>query len=132
MAKGKLKPIKCKKCGATWMPNEVPTNKEWTKVAPMPDKDGNVTITVMATWTCPQCGASVMGAKGKTKGEFKEEETKKYKLEEALMSGEVIDLEKLAKDTGVKIENLLKIIPMYQKKKNIKGTIKGHFFYPEK
>ena len=83
----KMKPIKCK-CGNTWQPHEVPTNKEWNMISPMPDKDGNVTITIMATWTCPQCGKSKTGAKGKTKGEFKEEDTPKYKIEHALRSGE--------------------------------------------
>jgi len=129
--KSKVKPIKCKKCGATWLPNEVPTVKEWTKVAPMPDKDGNITITVMATWRCPNCGASVMGTKGKTKGEIKEEDTKSYKIEHALKSGEKIDLEQLANAIGVKFDNLLKIVPLYQKKKNIKGKIEGKYFIPE-
>ena len=88
----KVKLIKCKKCGESWIPTDVPTKKEWPKVAPMPSADGSVTITVMATWDCPKCGKSVMGAKGKTKGEFKEEDTKKYKIEHALNSGEKLNL----------------------------------------
>ncbi|MHA1667906.1 MAG: hypothetical protein ACTSUR_04530 [Candidatus Heimdallarchaeaceae archaeon] len=129
MAKQKL--IKCKGCGNTWLPTEVPTNKEWTKVAPMPDKDGNITIIVMATWSCPKCEKTVMGAKGKTKGEVKEEDTKKYKIETALKSGKKVDLELLAKDMKVKVESLEKIIPMYVKKLGLKGKIKGKYFIPE-
>ncbi|MHA2358246.1 MAG: hypothetical protein ACXABK_05715 [Candidatus Heimdallarchaeaceae archaeon] len=131
MSKKKVKPIKCKKCGETWAPTEVPTKKEWPKVAPMPSADGSVTITVMATWDCPNCGKSVMGAKGKTKGEFKEEDTKKYKIEHALNPGEKLDLEKLAEDIGVSFESIQKIIPMYIKKHGIKGKIDGKFFVPQ-
>ena len=126
----KMKPIKCK-CGNTWMPHEVPTNKEWNMISPMPDKDGNVTITIMATWTCPKCGKSKTGAKGKTKGEFKEEDTPKYKIETAITSGKEFSISKLADDTGFDIENIKKIIPMYMKKKNIKGKIQGDKFIPQ-
>lgn len=125
-----MKPIKCK-CGNTWMPHEVPTNKEWNMISPMPDKDGNVTITIMATWTCPKCGKSKTGAKGKTKGEFKEEDTPKYKIETAITSGKEFSISKLADDTGFDIENIKKIIPMYMKKKKIKGTIQGDKFIPQ-
>lgn len=126
----KMKPIKCK-CGNTWMPHEVPTNKEWNMISPMPDKDGNVTITIMATWTCPKCGKTKTGAKGKTKGEFKEEDTPKYKIEQAINSGKEFSISKLAEDTGFDIENIKKIIPMYLKKGDIKGKIKGDLFVPE-
>ena len=126
----KMKPIKCK-CGNTWQPHEVPTNKEWNMVSPMPDKDGNVTITIMATWSCPQCGKSKTGAKGKTKGEFKEEDTPKYKIEHALRSGEKFSLQDLADDTGFDIENIRKIIPLYLKKENIKGEVKDDHFIPK-
>jgi len=131
MSKKKGKPIKCKKCGETWQPTDVPTKKEWTKVAPMPDKKGNVTIVLMATWDCPNCGKSVMGAKGKTKGEVKEEDTKKYKIEHAIKSGEKQDLEKLAEEIGVSLESIEKIVPMYVKKYGIKGKIEGKFFIPK-
>ncbi len=131
MAK-KQKKIKCKKCGTEWLPTEVPTNKQWNIVSPMPDKNGNVTITIMATWTCPNCGKSVTGALGKTKGEFKEEETPKYKIEHALLSGEIVDLQQLAEEIGYKVENLLKIVPAYQKKEGIKGKIEGTKFIPGK
>ena len=126
----KTKPIKCK-CGNTWQPLEVPTNKEWNFVSPMPDKDGNVTITRMASWTCPSCGKSKTGAKGKTKGEFKEEDTPKYKIEHAISAGEKFSISGLAEETGFDIDNIRKIIPMYQKKKNIKGKIKDDYFIPE-
>ena len=128
----KVKLIKCKNCGESWKPMDVPTKKEWPKVAPMPSADGSVTITIMATWDCPKCGKSVMGAKGKTKGEFKEEDTKKYKIEYALNSGEKLDLEKLAEEIGVQMESLKKIIPVYIKKEGIKGKIDGKYFIPGK
>lgn len=127
----KTKKIKCKHCGNEWLPKEVPTKKEWNLISPMPDKDGNVTITRMATWDCPNCGKNKTGAMGKTKGEFKEEETPKYKLEKALESSKKVDLEALAEETGYDIVNLKKIIPAYLKKKNIKGKIEGNFFIPQ-
>ncbi|MHA1303170.1 MAG: hypothetical protein ACTSQE_00920 [Candidatus Heimdallarchaeaceae archaeon] len=127
----KQKKVKCKHCGAEWLPKEVPTKKEWNIVSPMPDKDGNVTITRMATWDCPECGKNKTGAMGKTKGEFRVEDTPKYKIEHALSSGEKIDLEQLAEEIGFKVENLKKIVPAYQKKKDIAGRIEGNMFIPE-
>ena len=129
MAKQKL--IKCKACGEEWIPTDVPTKKEWNIVSPMPDKQGNVTITRMATWDCPSCGKNRTGAKGKTKGEFKKEDTPKYKIEHALDSGEKINLEELAEEIGFDINSIKKIIPMYQKKKNLKGEIRDNFFIPK-
>ena len=82
-------------------------------------------------WTCPKCGKSKTGAKGKTKGEFKEEDTPKYKIETAITSGKEFSISKLADDTGFDIENIKKIIPMYMKKKKIKGTIQGDKFIPQ-
>lgn len=127
----KKRKLKCKHCGEEWLPADVPTKKEWNLISPMPDKDGNVTITRMATWDCPNCGKNKTGAMGKTKGEFKEEETPKYKLETALESGKKVDLASLSEETGYELKNLKKIIPAYQKKKNIKGKIEGDFFIPE-
>ncbi|MHA1197921.1 MAG: hypothetical protein ACTSQF_00995 [Candidatus Heimdallarchaeaceae archaeon] len=126
----KIKLIKCK-CGNTWEPLDVPTNKEWNFVSPMPDKQGNVTITRMASWSCPECGKSKTGAKGKTKGEFKEENTPKYKIEHAITSGKQFKLADLAESTGFDIDNIRKIIPMYMKKQNIKGEIKDDIFFPK-
>ena len=126
----KMKPIKCS-CGYSWLPHEVPTNKEWNMISPMPDSDGNVTITIMATWTCPKCGKSKTGAKGKTKGEFKEEDTPKYKIEQAIISGKKFSLKELSEETGFDIENIRKIIPLYLQKLNLKGKIKDDYYTPE-
>jgi len=54
--KTRVKVIKCKKCSSTFKigSEHDKRKKEWTMVAPMPDKDGNVTITFMATWACLQ------------------------------------------------------------------------------
>ena len=128
MAKKKL--IKCKNCGEEWGPLDVPTKKEWNIVSPMPDKQGNVTITRMATYDCPNCGKNRTAAKAKTKGEFKEEETPKYKIEHAISSGEKFNIADLAEEIGFDVESIKKIIPMYVKKQNIKGKIAGDFFIP--
>ena len=126
----KMKLIKCKGCGEEWKPLDVPTKKEWMLRSPMPDKNGNLTFTTMATWDCPKCGKSRTGAKGKTKGEFKKEDTPKYKIEYALGSGEKFNVIDLAEAIGFDVESIRKIIPMYVKKKNIKGKLDGDFFIP--
>lgn len=40
-------------CGA-----RVEASKVWTMVAPLPDSLGRLTVTVMGSFKCPQCGKS--------------------------------------------------------------------------
>ncbi|MHA1168391.1 MAG: hypothetical protein ACTSRU_11255, partial [Candidatus Hodarchaeales archaeon] len=51
--KVKEKKIICKKCSTVIDPVKTPPKKTWQLVSPMPDKDGNVTLTVMGSFTCP-------------------------------------------------------------------------------
>ncbi len=52
MAKKRRDPFVCPVCG-TRVSEPV---KTWTLVSPMPDKYGRITITVMGSFVCPNCG----------------------------------------------------------------------------
>ncbi|MEB3780082.1 MAG: CpXC domain-containing protein [Desulfurococcales archaeon] len=68
----KKNPFICPRCG-TKVPE--PT-KTWTLVSPIPDKKGRITVTVMGSFTCPNCGYSwrAVVSKIKTGGEEVESE----------------------------------------------------------
>jgi len=50
----KRDPFVCPKCGTRV---EEPV-KTWTLVSPFPDKYGRITVTVMGSFRCPNCGYS--------------------------------------------------------------------------
>ena len=122
--KRKVKHVVCKSkngCGYSFDPTTVKPNKTWNMVAPMPDKDGNVTISIMATWKCPRCTKTIRGTAGKTKGEIPAK-SKKQILIEKLEGNEKIHLADIAKELGYKVENVMKMINLYIKtgKYNVK------------
>jgi len=129
--KAKVKVIKCKKCTNTFKigSEHDKRKKEWTMVAPMPDKDGNVTITFMATWDCPNCGKNITGSSGKTKGEFGGK-PKKDQIAEMLASGNDFEIVGFAKSMGVDEANLSKILNMMIKKGTADGKIENGMFIP--
>ncbi len=43
--------VKCPRCGY-----DVSPTKTWQLVSPMPDAEGRITITVMGSFNCPNCG----------------------------------------------------------------------------
>lgn len=130
--KGKVKKIVCKKCGETWLPDEVPTNKEWTKMAPMPDSEGRVTIMQMATWSCPSCGKTKMGLKGKYKDEGTTGPSKGDKLIQVIEnSGEKIALADIAAELSFSIDNVEKALQAFIKRKAISGKIENDYFIKE-
>lgn len=130
--KSKQKRITCKNCGESWLPNEVPTNKEWTRVAPMVDSEGRVTVMRMATWTCPKCGKSKMGLKAKWKDDGSKFPSKKELLFEELKAVEdKIDLSELAAALSLKEENVRKALEIYIKRNKISGRIEDGFFIKE-
>ncbi|AFH42126.1 hypothetical protein [Fervidicoccus fontis] len=63
MVKKEKKPNVCPRCG-TEVPN--PT-KTWNFVSPLPDDKGRITITVMGSYKCPNCGYSWKAAISKLK-----------------------------------------------------------------
>ena len=48
----KRDPYVCPKCGT----RVTEPDKTWTLVSPLPDKYGRITITIMGSFTCPNCG----------------------------------------------------------------------------
>ncbi|OYT46899.1 MAG: chromatin protein Cren7 [Desulfurococcales archaeon ex4484_42] len=44
--------VKCPQCGTEVKQPE----KTWQLISPLPDTEGRVTITVMGTFKCPNCG----------------------------------------------------------------------------
>ncbi|MHA1124453.1 MAG: hypothetical protein ACTSO7_01685 [Candidatus Heimdallarchaeota archaeon] len=127
--KGKVKKIVCKNCGESWLPLDVPTNKEWTKMAPMPDSEGRVTIMQMATWTCPGCGKSRMGLKGKYKDDGTTGPSKKDRLIDVINTADKkIALDEVAVTLSFTVENVEKALIAFTKSGAIKGKIKDGYF----
>ena len=127
--KSRIKNIVCKNCGESWVPTEVPTNKEWTKMAPMPDSEGRVTIMQMATWSCPGCGKTRMGLKGKYKDEGTTGPSKKDKLIEQINNADKkLALEEIAVTLSFTIENVEKALAVFIKSGAIKGKIEDGYF----
>ena len=127
--KSKEKKIVCKKCGESWFPTEYPPNKEWTKLAPLPDAEGRLTIMIMATWNCTNCGTSTMGLKGK----FKDEEPTGPSKQELLLEKvkkvkDKISISELAAEFSLNEENLEKALQVFIKRKTINGKIENGFF----
>ena len=59
----KKDPFTCPKCG-TRVTEPV---KTWTLVSPLPDKYGRITVTVMGSFACPNCGYTWRGVVKKIK-----------------------------------------------------------------
>ncbi len=130
--KAKVKTLKCKKCGFSFEVNSQEDKdrrqKEWPFVAPMPDKDGNVTITQMATWKC-DCGYTIRGSAGKTKGKF-EGKSRKEQIADLLEKNEKFEIEIEANGMGAEKENLEKMLNFMIKKGMASGKIEDGFFIP--
>ncbi len=65
---GKKDPLVCPKCG-TRASEPV---KTWTLVSPIPDRKGRITVTVMGSFVCPNCGYSWRAVVQKIKTEASE------------------------------------------------------------
>ena len=130
--KSKIKRVNCKKCGESWLPNEVPTNKEWTKVAPMPDSEGRVTVMIMATWSCPSCGKSTMGLKSKHKDKGTTGPSKKELIVEFIEKADKkFLLTELAGELSLSEDNLEKALQAFIIRKAISGKIENGYFIKE-
>ena len=127
------KKLKCKKCGNTSFEGVKP-NKTWQMYSPMPDRDGNITITVMGSLTCPNCGKNVRGALKTIKTDQTEGGTykKREKLLETLVSAnDEIDLTKLSSELDIELNTLKKVVEAYIKKGKVKGQVTDNSFVPK-
>ncbi len=128
----KEKLIVCKKCGYSFKPNEVEPDKTWQMVAPMPDKQGRITVTIMATWTCPNCGAKIRGVYSKIKvGEDLKGTNRTQILIDTLTSVESITIKEVAEKIKVSEDTARKAIQYLIKKGKVSGRIEGDTFYRE-
>lgn len=57
------RPGTCPNCGA----EGVAPHKTWQVVSPFPDEAGRITITIMGSYRCPNCGHSWRGVVSKIK-----------------------------------------------------------------
>jgi len=129
MPRRKKKLIKCKNCGYEWLPNEVEPEKTWNLVSPMPDKKGNITVTVMAVWICPNCGSKVKGVYSKIKvGEEIKGIDRRKILIETLNSVDKITIKEAAEKIRVSEETARKAIEYLIKKGEVVGEIEGDTF----
>ncbi len=131
--KGRKKKVYCKKCGfgETVADFGVP-KKTWNLVSPMPDKNGNVTLTVMGSFTCPQCGKSLTTSVKKIKGdEFGGGKSKKELLLEVVSNQtEPASLETLAGQIRLSEGSIEKAINLLIKKGDITGKIDNGTYFP--
>ncbi len=89
--------VKCPKCGT-----EVQPQKTWQLVAPLPDADGRVTIIVMGSFRCPNCGYSwrqkistiKVGPEGEVEvGKAAKKKRKKKEKKKESSGGKVIEID---------------------------------------
>jgi len=122
--------LKCKNCGNTSFGAPL---KTWQMCSPLPDSEGNITITIMGSFECPNCGKKVRGAikKIKTNQSVEGSYSKREELLKRLESEEKIDLQELSSTLNIKINTLRKVIEVYIKKGKIRGQLTNDFFVHE-
>lgn len=133
MSPGKRKKrISCKKCGTEIDPVKTPPLKTWQLVSPMPDKEGRVTLTIMGSFRCPECNASVRAALKKVKGDEMGSGTSKkesliqvVKLIEKPTPIDEIEIQ------GISSQAVGKAIETLIAQKSLNGEVKDGKFYPE-
>jgi len=85
----KKDPFVCPKCGTRV---EEPV-KTWTLVSPFPDKYGRITVTVMGSFRCPNCGYSWRAVIKKLKTGGDEEAAKKGAAKSEPEPGTIIEID---------------------------------------
>lgn len=124
--------IRCKKCNTVINPAEVPPNKTWTMTSPMPSKDGSITITIMATFTCPQCHSTVRATLKKIKGsDIDIGKPKKATLLEIVSSvKEKTPLTEIAQQLSMSPQSVQKAIEILIKRGELQGKIENGEYIP--
>lgn len=93
-------------------------------VAPFPDKDGNITVNVMAVWVCPLCGYKNRGKIASIKSGDVPSAKKSYtdRLVEFIQNRRVVTLEELSKEFNTDKKTIRKAVE-YLIKKNLLNAI---------
>jgi hypothetical protein len=126
------KKIACKKCGREINPTETPPLKTWQLISPMPDKEGRVTLTIMGSFRCPDCNASVRASLKKIKGdEMAAGKSKKELLIQAVkLITEPTPIEEI-EIAGISSKAVEKAIETLINQKNLTGKVEEGYFYPK-
>ncbi|MFX0149851.1 MAG: hypothetical protein ACFFAJ_03630 [Candidatus Hodarchaeota archaeon] len=130
-SKKRRKKISCKKCGFVINPAENPPDKTWQLISPMPDKEGRVTLTIMGSFRCPDCNASVRAALKKVKGDEEFGKSKKELLIEAINLIEGPTPIEQIEIAGISAGAVNKAIQTLINQGNLKGRIEKGIFYPQ-
>ena len=130
--KKRKKEISCKKCGHVINPVETPPEKTWQLVSPMPDKEGRVTLTVMGSFHCPMCNASVRASLKKIRGdEIGSGKSKKELLIQAVnLVQEATPIAQI-EIAGISAAAVSKAIKTLINQGKLNGRIEDEIFYPQ-
>lgn len=85
----KSDPFLCPSCGA----RVSEPAKTWTLVSPLPDKYGRVTVTVMGSFECPNCGYKWRAVVKKLKVGGEESQARETRVKEEKRQGEIIEID---------------------------------------
>ncbi len=131
-SKKRKKKISCKNCGHILDPIVTPPEKTWQLVSPMPDKDGRVTLTVMGSFHCPMCNASIRASLKKIRGdEIGSGKSKKELLIQAVnlvKAATPIDQIEIG---GISANAVGKAIQTLINQGELNGRIEEGIFYPK-
>lgn len=130
--KKREKQISCKKCGQIINPIETPPDKTWQLVSPMPDKEGRVTLTIMGSFRCPRCNASIRASLKKIRGdEIGSGKSKKELLIQAVaLVQEATPIEQIEIE-GISAAAVSKAIVTLINQGQLNGKVKDGIFYPK-
>jgi len=120
---------KNKSCGLTFSKQEVSPTKTWNLVSPLPDKEGRLTITIMGTYPCPNCGRRNTSVVTKFKDvEEGEKKSKREQLIELLESEDQVILAEIALKFGYSEVTVKKAVETLIKQGRIHGRIEDDTF----
>lgn len=124
---------KNKSCERTFSKLEVSPTKTWNLVSPLPDKEGRLTITIMGTYPCPNCGRSNTSVVSKFKDvEEGEKKSKREQLIELLESEDQVILAEIALKFGFSEVTVKKAVESLIKQGRIHGRIEDHTFIKDR
>ncbi len=131
-SKKRKKKISCKKCGHVINPIETPPEKTWQLISPMPDKEGRVTLTIMGSFHCPICNASIRASLKKVRGdEIGSGKSKKELLIQAVnLVREATPIDQI-EIAGISTTAVGKAIETLITQGELNGRVKDGIFYPQ-
>jgi len=120
--------LKCRHCGSKFEKiGDQYIVKTWHMVSPMPDKHGNITISIMASWICPECGRKNTGkiSSIKSGGEIKGTSYTQRLINTIEKKGEA-DIDELSRELGMSPDTIRKAVEYLIKKKILKARMSGN------